>query len=93
MLNVAVVVRPVPEKTYFLTYALNESPNQPALLHNLISLHCPPHKETLHPWLSKMSSVKILIRLLESDLHLCWAHVHKVTFYDIEVIGMRNCIS
>ena len=26
-----------------------------------LSLHC-PHKETLHPWLSKMRQVKILIK-------------------------------
>ena len=27
-------------------------------------LHC-PHEQTMHPWLSKMSPVKILIRLFK----------------------------
>ena len=34
-----------------------------------------PYEDTLHPLLSKMRPVKILIRLRESDLNLCWAHM------------------
>ena len=49
-------------KPYLLPRAPNEDSNQPAHPHSLISLHC-PHEETLHPWLFKMRTMKILIRL------------------------------
>ena len=49
---------------YLLTCVFNKHSTEPAHLHNLISHHC-PHEETLHPWLSKMRPVKILIRLRE----------------------------
>ena len=45
------------EKTYLLICALNEGSNQP--------VHQCLHQETLHPWLSKIRIVKILIRLRE----------------------------
>ena len=51
------------EKKYLLTCAPNEDSksarDQPDL-----GLRC-PHEETLHPWLSKMRPVKILIRLID----------------------------
>ena len=49
------------------------------------SLFC-PHEETLHPWLSKMRPVKILIRLRKcadwSESLLC-AHVRRYVFPDV----------
>ena len=47
-----------------MTCAPNEDSNQPAHPRSLISLRW-PHEETMHPWLSKMHPVKILIRLYE----------------------------
>ena len=49
-------------KTYILIYESNEDSNQPARSCSFISLRC-PHQETVHPWLSKMRPVKILISL------------------------------
>ena len=40
---------------------------------------CCPHKETLHPVLSKMCSVNILIR--QTDLNLRWVRMPKGTFF------------
>ena len=50
--------------------------------YNQSSLH--RHEETLHPWLSKMHLVKILIRLweCEADLNLPWAHIFGGSFPD-----------
>ena len=57
-----------------------------------------PHKESLHPWLSKMCQVQSLIRLRECaesdqiarnaqvDLNLRWAHISKGTF---SAVGAR----
>ena len=43
----------------------NKDSDQPAHPYSLINnLRC-PHEETLHPWLSEMRPVKILIRLRE----------------------------
>ena len=47
-----------------LTCAHNEDSNQPVHPHSLISLCC-PHEENLHTRLSRMYSVKILIRVSE----------------------------
>ena len=49
---------------YFLTCTPNEDFNQPAHSHSLIGVFS-LHEETLHPWLSKMHPVKILIRRRE----------------------------
>ena len=51
-------------KTYLLTCAPNEDSNQPVHPRSLISLRC-SHEESLHPWISEMRPVKILIRLRE----------------------------
>ena len=47
-----------------------------------------PHKETLHPLLSKMRPEKILIRLHECTVwsNLCWAHLSIGTFFRVQVI-------
>ena len=41
------------------------------------------HGEILYPWVSKMRPVKILIRLRESNLNLCWARISEGTFSDV----------
>ena len=48
------------------SYAPNENSSHmsPARIQISLCIRC-PHKETLYPWLSKMRSVKILIRLRE----------------------------
>ena len=58
------------------------------------------HEETLHLWLSKMSSVKILnrLRFAQSDLNLRWARMSKGTFFlmsgsmafTIKMLGTAN---
>ena len=53
------------EKTYLLTCAPNEDSDQPARPRSLIRVFVVRMKKTLHPWLSKMCPVKILIRLRE----------------------------
>ena len=52
---------PQHKKTCHLAYAPNEHSYQQAYLHSLIRLRY-PHEEALHPWLSKMHTVKMLIR-------------------------------
>ena len=52
------------EITYLLISVSNEDPNQPAYAQSDQTLRFPP-EETLHPWLSKMRPMKILIRLRE----------------------------
>ena len=52
------------EKMYLLTCAQNEDSNQPAPSRNRISLRC-PHYKSLHPRISKMHSLKILIGLCD----------------------------
>ena len=44
---------------------------------------CCPHEETLHPWLSQMLPVKILIDcpIAQADLNLCWAHMSESTLW------------
>ena len=70
-------------KMYRLTCGPNGDANQPAHPRSLVSLRC-PHEETLHPWLSKMRPVKILIRLREcagwSESSL-GAHVQRSFFW------------
>ena len=57
-----ILYEPQHEKMYFLECASNEDSNQPALsVQSDQIFSCP--LETLHPWLSKMHPVKILIRL------------------------------
>ena len=57
------------------------------------SLRC-PHVETLHPWLSKMHPVKILIRLrnAKADVKLRWAHVSEDKFSDVVVCSIKSFI-
>ena len=49
---------PLGEKTYLLTHALNVDSNKPVQSGQSL---CCPHEETLHPWLTKMHPVNILI--------------------------------
>ena len=51
-------------ETYLLTCSPDADENQPAHPHSLIGLRCPQDK-TLHAWLPKMRSLKILVRLCE----------------------------
>ena len=54
---------------------------------------CCLHEEILHPWLSKICPVKILIRLSsQADLNLCWAHMSKGTFSDVvaRLLNVKN---
>ena len=51
-----------------LTYALNEDSISAYTSAQSDQKLCCPHEETLHPWLSKMRPVKILIRLRKSSL-------------------------
>ena len=55
-----------------------------ATAQSIQSLPC-PHKEILHPWLSNMRPVKILIRLhhAQADLNLFWAHMSAGVFSDV----------
>ena len=74
---------PQSEKTNLLTFEPNKDSDQPlhmrSLTESLLSA-----LRTLHPLLSKMHPVKILIRLqMQSDLNLKWAHMFKGTFSDI----------
>ena len=49
------------------------------------SLRC-PHEETLHPYISKMRPVKILISLrihAQADLNLRWANMSEGTFSSV----------
>ena len=45
--------------------APNEDSNQPVHMQNLISPPCQHEKTTLHPWISKIPLVQILIKLQE----------------------------
>ena len=77
------IFEPQREKTYLWTCAPKEDSDQPANTRSLISLCC-PHEETLHPWLSKIRPVKVLIRLREcagwSESSL-GAHVRRYVFW------------
>ena len=63
-LSVNLHVHPFQSSNIFILNNLSHNPRKHAFLHSLISLHY-PHAETLHPWLFKMHTVKILIRLCE----------------------------
>ena len=86
------------EKMYLITCTPNEDPNQSAHLRSLNSLRC-PHEETLHPWLSKMRPVKILIRLHECavwsesslDAHVQWYVFFTYGSYDIKTYISDLC--
>ena len=58
---IMLITEPRREKTHLLISLLNEDLNQPAYLRSLIRIFV-VRKKTLHPWLSKMCRVKILIR-------------------------------
>ena len=74
------------EKAYHLTCAPDEDAYQHEHPRSLISLCC-PHKKSLHPWLSKMRPVNILIRLrfgfAQSNLNLRSTHMSEGTFSDV----------
>ena len=74
--------KPNREKTYLPTDAHIEDSDQTA--QSDLTLRC-PHKETLHPWLSTMRPVKILIRLRKSqtDLNLRCAHISEGTVSNV----------
>ena len=67
-----------------ISVQISECTYQSAHLCSLTRFCC-PYAETLHPWLSKMHLVKILIRLhnVQSDLNLCWVHMFKGTVSDV----------
>ena len=61
----------------------NEDLNQPVHLQSDESHHC-PYEETLHPWISKLHSVKILIRLHERTGYVSMLGTHvRSTFSDV----------
>ena len=69
-------------------HSANQELNQTAHPRSLVRVHivfC-PHEKSLHTWLPKMRSVKILIRLREcaGDLVLRNAHMSKGTFSGVE---------
>ena len=71
------------EKTYPLICAANKDTSQPEHLQNQISLCC-QQEETLHPWLSRMRLVKILIRLCKCTAwseSLLGTHVRRYVFW------------
>ena len=52
-------------------------------MHSDQSLRC-PHKETLHPWVSKWTNSDQIARMRsQSDLILCWVHMSEGTFSDL----------
>ena len=52
------------------------------------------HEETLHPWLSKLRPVKILIRLLfaQSDETFHWADMSNCTFALVTAHITKTCL-
>ena len=61
--TIIVVNEPQRQKTHLLTCTSNDDSNQSAHAHSRIRVFVFCKQETLHPWLSKMCPVKILIRL------------------------------
>ena len=59
---VGLYYEPQLEKKYRLTCAPIVDSSQPAHMQSNQSLHCLHEEKTLHPWLSKMNPVKIVIR-------------------------------
>ena len=74
--------------------APSENSDQPVHLRSLIRVFVVRMKKVLYPWQSKISPVKLLLRLHECDanLYLRWAHMFEVTFSDVEVHStLRSC--
>ena len=59
--------------------------NQPVHLKSDHNLHC-QHEETLHPWLSKMCSMKILIRHYMSESTSSDIAAYMLCFESLEVL-------
>ena len=77
------------ESTFLLTFASNEDSNQPAHPSDQ-SLRCPMVK-TLHPWLSKMCPVKILIGLCKCAGRSESSAVAHVRMYVFWYCGSMQC--
>ena len=82
--NMHQINEPRLEKTCSLTCTPNEESNHLVHYCSLIRVFLIRRKK-LHPWLSKVRSVKILIRLANAqvNLNLCWVHMSEGTFSDV----------